>query len=245
LNPDNEIKNVLIFPTYREFESLLTLLRLVVPHLEYSDAVIVCDDTGMEYKEQIKSSISKVFENTNCKVFFSFSNKKGGRGAAVYRGMEIASKSFPNLEFLLEADSDGSHRPQDIIRILRSEKADFRIGSRYLKESEILGWPKSRRFFSYLLNKLIPKILNLKCTDATNGLRRYSVECVRELLRVGIKNNGFIYLSEQAVTLRKAGFFVAETPIQFVNRTHGQSSVGFGEIRDSIFGLISIVRQSG
>jgi dolichol-phosphate mannosyltransferase len=244
LHLSNETKNALIFPTYREFESLQTLLGLVVPQLQYFDAVIICDDTGQEFQEQIKVGTLKLFEKTSCKVLFSFSNTKGGRGAAVHRGMEIAIESFPNLEYLLEADSDGSHRPQDIIHILRSEKNDFNIGSRYLKESEILGWPKSRRIFSYLLNIIIPRLLKLKCTDATNGLRRYSVECARELLRVGIKNTGFIYLSEQAVILRKAGFSIVETPIEFVNRTHGQSTVGFRELRDSIFGIISIVRQS-
>lgn len=242
---NNDVKNVVILPTFREFESLWTLLSLIAPHLKYFDAVIICDDTGQQFQEQIKEGTLKILEKNSCQLMFSFSNSKGGRGAAVHRGMEIAIKSFPNLEYLLEADSDGSHRPQDIVRILRSEQTDFKIGSRYLKESEILGWPKSRRISSYLLNKLIPRLLKLKCTDATNGLRRYSVACVRELLRVGIKNSGFIYLSEQAVILRKAGFSVVETPIKFVNRTHGQSSVGLQEIRDSIFGIISIARQSG
>lgn len=245
LHLNNKVNNVLIFPTYREFESLRTLLSSVAPHLQDFDAVIICDDTGQEYQEKIKTDTLKIFEKTSCRVIFSFSNSKAGRGAAVHRGMKIAIESFPNLEYLLEADSDGSHRPQDIVQILRSGKADFKIGSRYLKESEILGWPKSRRIFSYLLNKLIPRLLKLNCSDATNGLRRYSVACAKELLRVGIKNAGFIYLSEQAVILRKAGFSIEEIPIKFVNRTHGQSSVGFREIRNSIFGIISIIRHSG
>ena len=237
------VTSALIFPTYREFESLKVLLGSLVPELKESDAVVICDDTGAEFKEMISNDVLKIFYEAKCEVFFSFSDSKSGRGAAVFRGMELASQIFPNLKFILEADSDGSHRPQDIIRILRSEAADFRIGSRYLKESKIIGWPLSRKFFSSLLNKLIPKILNLDCTDATNGLRRYSASCVKVLRAQGITNTGFIYLSEQAVILSNAGYSISETPITFVNRTHGESSVGWREIKDSIIGVVSIFRK--
>ncbi len=237
------VTSALIFPTYREFESLKVLLSSIVPELTESDAVVICDDTGEEFEEMISRDVSEVFKESKCRVFFSFARSKSGRGAAVFRGMELSTQTFPNLKFILESDSDGSHRSLDIIRILRSEDADFRIGSRYLKESKIIGWPLSRRFFSSLLNKVIPKILNLDCTDATNGLRRYSVACVQVLLARGITNTGFIYLSEQAVILNREGYKISEIPITFVNRTHGESSVGLSEIRDSIFGILSILRK--
>ncbi len=237
------VTNALIFPTYREFESLKVLLGSIVPELKESDAVVICDDTGEEFEEMISRDVSEVFRDSKCRVFFSFAKSKSGRGAAVFRGMELSTQMFPNLKFILESDSDGSHRSQDVIRILRSEDADFRIGSRYLKESKIIGWPLSRRFFSSLLNKLIPKILDLGCTDATNGLRRYSVSCVKVLLARGITNTGFIYLSEQAVILSRAGYSITEIPITFVNRTHGESSVGLREIRDSILGILFILRK--
>lgn len=237
------VTNVLIFPTYREFESLKTLLNDIVPQLGSTDAVIICDDTGAEFETKITNAVSKIFEESNCKVFFSFSNSKGGRGAAVFRGMKIATLTFPNLKYLLESDSDGSHRPQDILSVLRSEDSEFNIGSRYLPESKIVGWPFSRRLFSSLLNKTIPRILKIDCTDATNGLRRYSIACVKELLEKGIENSGFIYLSEQAVILSNAGFKISETPITFVNRTHGESSVGVREIRNSVLGIISIITK--
>lgn len=239
----SHITNALIFPTYREFESLRFLLSSIVPQLGRADAVIICDDTGAEFTQNISEDVSRVFEGSSSTLIFSFSDSKDGRGAAVFRGMKIAMQNFPNLKYVLEADSDGSHRPEDIVKILNSDSNDFRIGSRYLPESQIIGWPLSRRIFSSLLNKIIPKVLKLDCTDATNGLRRYSTPCVRLLLERGIQNKGFIYLSEQAVILTSAGFVISEIPITFVNRTHGESSVGFKEIRDSILGIISIVAK--
>jgi dolichol-phosphate mannosyltransferase len=243
LETNHLVRNALVFPTYREFESVKTLLSAIAPQLGISDAVIICDDTGAEFEKIISSDISKIFEGSECSLIFSFSDSKSGRGAAVFRGMKIATQTFPNLNYVLEADSDGSHQPQDINRVLRSNDADFTIGSRYLPESKIIGWPFSRRFFSSLLNKLIPKILNLDCTDATNGLRRYSLKSVNELLQRGISNTGFIYLSEQAVHLTNAGYLITEAPITFVNRTHGESSVGMKEIRDSVIGIFSIYRK--
>jgi dolichol-phosphate mannosyltransferase len=240
---NTEVKSALIFPSYREFESLSTLLDSIIPHIYFMDAVIICDDTGLEFQHRISSEITELFRNSSSTLILSFSETKGGRGAAVFRGMKQATQLFPNLEYVLEADSDGSHRPEDIIRILRSVDSDFIIGSRYLPESEIIGWPVSRKFFSSLLNWLIPKVLNLSCTDATNGLRRYSNSCVKELLSRGINNPGFIYLSEQAVILKRAGYSICEVPISFVNRTHGESSVGIREIYNSILGLLFIWRK--
>ena len=115
------------------------------------------------------------------------------------------------------------------------------IGSRYLSTSAIIGWPRSRRIFSLVLNLLIPKILKIDITDATNGLRRYNKNAVRKLLMFEIQNTGFIYLSEQILILARNGCTISETPIVFVNRTIGSSSVTWRDVRSSFFGLFYLV----
>jgi hypothetical protein len=91
------------------------------------------------------------------------------------------------------------------------------------------------------LNLIIPKLLHVPCKDITNGLRRYSNRAVKILLESTPKNNGFIYLSEQAQLISKAKLTIAETPIIFENRIAGESTVGAKEILNSFIGIIKLI----
>jgi dolichol-phosphate mannosyltransferase len=237
---ETDITKVVILPTYREFETLRKILSEIGPLLWESDCVIISDDTGLQHQSRLISLATAALSDSRARLHFTFSEAKGGRGAAIYRGMDLALTRFPNLEYLVEADSDGSHRVQDIIRVLQSDKSDFVIGSRYLPESRIEGWSQSRRALSYWLNRLIPRILRVDCTDITNGLRRYSKLGAIELINSGQQNTGFIYLSEQAQKLVSAGYPLVEIPTIFVNRTDGESSVGLREITMSLLGVFKL-----
>jgi dolichol-phosphate mannosyltransferase len=173
---------------------------------------------------------------------FSFASNKGGRGAAIYRGIKFAQETYGNFDTYIECDSDGSHRPEDILKIMNSEtNVDLLIGSRYLSESKIIGWPLSRIIFSKLLNLSIPKLLKIPCKDITNGLRQYSNLAIQVLLENTPKNTGFIYLSEQAQLISEAGLTISETPIIFENRIAGESTVGVKEIFDSFIGVMKLL----
>jgi hypothetical protein len=105
---------------------------------------------------------------------------------------------------------------------------------------QVLRPPSSAKTLSKLLNSLIPIALELKSTDVTNGLRRYSRMATQIILSHSQKNTGFIFLSEQALLLANNGINPKEEPITFVNRIHGESSVGITEIVDSIKGVFTL-----
>jgi dolichol-phosphate mannosyltransferase len=129
------------------------------------------------------------FENHNHIINYLHSNSKAGRGAAVKRGLEFARREYEECKYFLECDADGSHRPEDVVRVLKeNESIDLVIGSRYLGESLISNWPKSRRLFSRILNQALPKLLRINVKDLTNGLRRYSVEATTLILKKESKN---------------------------------------------------------
>jgi dolichol-phosphate mannosyltransferase len=163
--------------------------------------------------------------------------------------MILANNSFPNLQFLLECDADESHRAEDILKVLRlTTKSDLVIGSRYMKKSEIHGWPISRRIFSLVLNRTVPRIVGIKITDITNGLRRYSRTAYKTVISSPPINTGFIYLTEQALLVSDADLSISEVPIVFENRVLGQSTVTWREILDSLKGIVGLgyrrMRQS-
>jgi len=242
---NNQVVTVLIVPSYNESLALPELLRELKFGLTARDAVIVMDDSAPETSNEIRRKCLELTQNSQFAFIFNNSGSKSGRGAAVRRGMVIALSEFPNIKKILECDADGSHRPVDILKIKNSvSRADLLVGSRYLSSSRIVGWPISRRIFSWSLNKTIPCLTGVNLGDITNGLRRYTKGAVEEILSEDQVNKGFIYLSEQAIVISRASMIISEEPITFVDRTLGSSTVTWREISVSLIGIFKLVLAS-
>jgi len=234
-----QVKKTLVIAAYKEFENLSNLLRDLNLLLPMDISIIISDDTGRESEKRIEKIVRGSLGNDR-NWLITFENQKSGRGSAVMRGFQLANETFSELDFFAECDADGSHRPSDIFKVLTSPPADFLIGSRYLPESRIDGWPISRQIASKVLNSIIPKALGIKSTDVTNGLRRYSKDATQIILKHPPENTGFIFLSEQALLLSKNGISPKEEPIVFINRIYGESSVGISEVLDSLKGVLTL-----
>jgi len=245
---NDNITKVLVVPSYREYEALPVFLKELFEKLDGETQVLVADDSPQEEWENVKRACKFAAGSKSRQLSFSFSNSRTGRGGAVRRGFEMALSEFPNAIRFLECDCDGSHRPIDVLKIAKTEApTNVVIGSRYLKESEIVGWPISRRIFSRILNFVIPRLWGFGITDVTNGLRSYDITGLRVILAEEQKNVGFIYLTEQMIYLKGAGLEVSEVPICFINRTIGKSTLDFSEVLNSFIGLASLFlsRKSG
>lgn len=239
---NTKVTSVIIIPSYNETLALPELLAEISSSLTPKDAVIIMDDSSFEISKIIEDKCKKSIEGSSFNFHFDNSGSKSGRGAAIRRGMIRALKDFPEAMFIVECDADGSHRTHDILKIKNSESnSDLLIGSRYLPSSKIIGWPISRRIFSWVLNNSIPKVTSVDVHDITNGLRRYSREAVGQVLSNPQINTGFVYLSEQAVVLTKRGMKISEEPIIFIDRTLGTSTVTWREITNSLLGIVKLI----
>lgn len=239
---NHTIQKVIVIPSYNETLALAQLLKELAGDLLDSDAVMIMDDSPFDVAKEVESACRHQISGTEVNFYFFNHNGKSGRGSAVRRGFEKSVELFPELKFIIECDADGSHQAVDIIKIKNSENSsDLLIGSRYLPDSKIIGWPLSRRMFSYLLNLIIPKFLRIDIKDITNGLRKYNLAAIGAILSNDQSNKGFIYLSEQALLIKKANLVISEIPIEFIDRTLGSSTVTWREILASVRGVISLL----
>ena len=237
-------KIALVFASYNEAENLAEILAELSPNLDDQILIVVADDSGKDYREHLEHVCKTAMVNSKAQIQFNYSDVKDGRGTAIRRSFQSIKETYPSIELFLEADSDGSHRPEDILRVLNFDSGcDLLIGSRYISGSEIVGWPFSRRILSKFLNSTIPLLLSVPAKDLTNGLRRYSHRAVDLILEKPARNRGFIYLSEVAETIARAQLDIIEIPIRFENRVHGSSTVGFSELFRSLSGLCGLVFQ--
>ena len=236
------LRNTIVFASYNEAENLQQILSSLAQNLGKDTLVVIADDSGKDYRSKLEEVCTKAFASSSAILEFNYSNEKSGRGAAIRRSFKDVSLRYPEVVKFIEADSDGSHRPQDILNLLNSaSKSDLLIGSRYIKGSEIIGWSFTRRLLSKTLNTFIPKILKVKAKDLTNGLRRYSPEAIAIICSQEPKNSGFIYLSEVAKKISDSGLTIEEIPIQFEERLYGSSTVGAKELSTSLSGLFALI----
>jgi dolichol-phosphate mannosyltransferase len=235
-------KRVIAFASYKEAKNLSVILKELAPNLSSKDLILICDDSGPTHRKDIVDAVEESLAESHASIRFSFNEVKSGRGLAIRNGLMKAILEFPELTQFVESDSDGSHRPPDILKVLEEGRVlDFVIGSRYLNESSIDGWTFARKLNSKILNSIIPLLLGIRTSDVTNGLRSYSRKSIDILLSSRIVNPGFIYLSEQALILKQYGIQPRDVPIEFANRNFGQSSVGFRELWASLEGIVKLV----
>jgi hypothetical protein len=115
------------------------------------------------------------------------------------------------------------------------------VSSRYLKNSQIINWPLSRKIFSFFANYLTKKILAVPLSDYTNGFRIYSKRSVYKIIKdCGKIGDGFIILSEILLVLHKSKYKISEIRSIFRNRLRGESSVNLKLIFESLFGLVKL-----
>lgn len=239
---ENRIEVVIAIPSYNESASLPFLIKALSPFMSAKDAVLILDDSSNEVFSATKLAVTAAFKNSEGSIIFSHSSGKSGRGAAVRRGMKFSLERYSKLKYFIECDADGSHRVEDILKLKDSQSnCDLLIGSRYLNQSEINGWPIQRKIFSKILNVVIPFVLRIPIRDITNGLRRYSPEAVKQIVSIEPINHGFIYLSEQAFIVQSKRLTICETPIVFANRIAGVSTVTLNEVLVSIKGLLYLI----
>jgi dolichol-phosphate mannosyltransferase len=166
--------------------------------------------------------------------------KKLGRGSAALRGLAEALK-HKEIRYFFEMDADLAHSPAEFDRFLAvRHEADLVIGSRYLKASHIVKWPRRRLIQSRVINALLNFWLGINLTDYTNGFRLYSRAAAEFLLGARLQETGFIALSEIAYKLKQNGFRITEVPISFRDRTYGASNANLKELMRSLAGAIRI-----
>ena len=137
-------------------------------------------------------------------------------------------------DLVVEMDADGSHRPEDLPRLLAAEAgADAVIGSRYVPGGTVVNWPASRQLLSKGANLYTRLMLGVKVKDATGGFRVYRAATLRRIGLDGIQSAGYCFQVDMTLRVLQAGLRITEVPITFVERERGASKMSRSVILES------------
>lgn len=223
-----------IIPSYNESQNIEALVTSILD-LGLDNKVIIVDDNSPDGTGEIADHLASKHPD----VYVIHRDKKKGRGSACIAGFKYALSLDVNC--ILEMDADFSHDPKAIPQFLKKiDGFDVVIGSRYLKESQIVDWGPYRPFFSHLANFYARLLLCIPITDCTNGYRCYTKKALSSIDFNQINSTGYIVLSEIAYQLYQKRARFGEVPITFVNRRRGLSNLTLKEIISAFVGVLRL-----
>lgn len=104
-----------------------------------------------------------------------------------------------------------------------SAKADFVIGSRYVRGGGAADWRRDRKFLSRCGAAYAQIVMDLQYRDLTGGFNLWRDYVIEDLLGQGLRSDGFFF---QVECKYRAGRYVGrEFPIQFAERREGVSKM--------------------
>lgn len=219
---------VVLIPTYNERENLPTVVERVrrsVPEVD----VCVLDDNSPDGTGAVADELAEGDDQ----VHVIHRAGKQGLGAAYLHGFAWALEQ--GYDAVVEMDADGSHRPEDLRRLLRAaEDADLVIGSRWVAGGSVVNWPTHRKVLSVGGNIYTRVLLGMDVHDATAGYRVYRAQALRSLDLAHVESAGYCFQVDLTRRAVAAGLDVVEVPITFVEREVGQSKMDQSIVRESL-----------
>lgn len=225
------MKIVIILPTYNERENIILLVsalqeqRRRTPHDLH---ILVVDDNSPDGTAEVVRAACDAASNLHL-----ITGKKQGLGAAYIRGMHYALNEL-GADVVMEMDADLSHKPEDVPRLISAldEGADFVIGSRYAPGGKIPGdWGFLRRMNSKWGNVFARYVAGMRqVRDCTAGFRAIRASLLRkiDLGSLGVQGYAFQIALLHEALMHQAN--VREVPVEFVDRTRGETKLGFSDI---------------
>lgn len=216
----------LILPTYNEAENIEPLASQAAEVLAEASPdgfrVLIVDDGSPDGTGQLADKLASEHEQ----IEVLHRTTRAGLGPAYLAGFKHALDD--GAGFVMEMDSDFSHDPRDIPRLLkavRDDGADLALGSRYVSGGGIEDWSLQRRVISRGGSLYARTILGLPINDLTGGFKAFRAEVLRAIDLPSVESVGYAFQIELTYRTVKRGYKVVEVPIVFRDRVAGTSKM--------------------
>ncbi|MDR0318483.1 MAG: glycosyltransferase family 2 protein [Nitrososphaerota archaeon] len=217
----------IVIPLYNEVQTIGTVIervQAIMKSMGVNYEIIVIDDHSFDNSLMV----AKLYPVRLYSLVIH-----GGKGMGLRAGFAKAKG-----DIVVTIDSDGSHRPEELPRLLYpllNDAADLVIGSRYLSKQSVAA-KELNMFGVKIFNLIIQMFTGVHVTDSQSGYRAMK----RDVLDIQhLKSCGYEIETEMLVKTAKSRFRVLEVPISFKQRTYGNSGVVY--LNDGFRIFVSIV----
>ena len=159
-----------IIPVYNEeltIGNIIDRVKVTMKQTGFKNEIIVVDDCSYDKSLEIA-------KKHNGQIYTL--KRHLGKGYALRAGFAKAKG-----DVIVTIDSDGSHRPEELPRVLApilQDRADLVIGSRYLNQKNVAA-RKLNAFGVKLFNSFIELLTGVAITDSQSGYRAMKREVMK------------------------------------------------------------------
>jgi dolichol-phosphate mannosyltransferase len=219
--PRERLDVSVVLPTYNESASLPVLVPRIAAALSaagLAGEIIIVDDNSPDQTAEVARGLAATYPMQVLKR-----TEERGLATAVLRGF-----SMSEAEVCVVMDADGSHPVEALggmVRLILEDKAEIVVGSRHVAGGGSSDWPLFSRFKSRFAASLTLGLTSM--TDPTTGFM-----AIRRTLLPALKLDpvGWKIVLEIAVKAHPAR--LAEVPIIFTDREHGESKQSLGVLAE-------------
>ncbi len=221
---------LVIIPTYNEAENIAWIVAEVLAHQPELD-ILIADDASPDGTGDIADRLAAA----DHRLHVLHRGGKLGLGSAYRAGFAWGLER--GYDTLVEMDADGSHRAEDLGRLLEASAAgaDLVLGSRWVPGGGVVNWPWHRRFISRGGTFYAQMMLGIPVKDATGGFRAFRRETLERLPLDDVASQGYCFQIDMARRVLQEGMSIVEVPITFVERVRGQSKMSGDIVREALW----------
>jgi Glycosyltransferases involved in cell wall biogenesis len=218
-----------VIPAYNEEKTIADVVsrtHSVMKTVRLPFELLVVDDGSTDHtRDLIPSGMAQLLTN----------GKNHGKGSALRTGFRRAKG-----DIIVTIDSDGSHDPEDIRRLLAPvlNGSDVVMGSRFANGKGKKSTRKLHIFGNRLINLLIGFVTGKRITDSQTGLRAFKRKAIDYIT---LTSNGYQVETELTVKTLRNGSEVEEISIDSMKRKNGASQLK--PLYDGVRIFMTIVRS--
>jgi dolichol-phosphate mannosyltransferase len=229
------MRAIVLIPTYNERANLVELvekIRQFAPALH----MLIVDDNSPDGTGDLADELARQDPES---LFVLHRPKKEGLGKAYVHGFaQVLNRDY---EYILQMDADLSHDPQHLPRFFEAIRDhDLVVGSRYFQGISVVNWDLKRLILSKLASHYVRFITRMRLSDPTSGFMCWRRSALESLGFTDVFSIGYVFLVEMKYKAYRKGLRMAETPIVFVERKHGNSKLEWRVTWEAFWGVLKL-----
>jgi dolichol-phosphate mannosyltransferase len=204
----------IVIPVYQEGENITHLLDSFVAEVHTPCRVLICYDRD---DDSTLAAINAYPKRDALDIVFVKNQGRGPHGA-VMTGLTQSATPFA---LVYMADDDFNARRIDGMVEKAEQGYDIVVASRFAAGGCMVGAPWLKGFLVRGASFTLYHLARLPVRDPSNGLRLFSRRVIDEIAVES--DSGFCYSIELLVKCHRLGWPIGEVPIEWYERTAGQS----------------------
>ena len=218
----------MLIPTYNELGNLPIVVANVRAAVPGADILII-DDGSPDGTGQLADTLA----SADSQLHVMHRTTKNGLGDAYIAGFTWGLDH--GYDILVEMDADGSHPAETLSTLISSvtptgdntaaTTPGLAIGSRWAQGGSVVNWPLHRLVLSRGGNTYAGFMLGLTVHDATAGFRAFRADVLRTIRFEEVNSHGYCFQIDMTLRVSDAGYTIVEIPIEFRERTIGESKM--------------------